>query len=143
MKLPTWTTKAKETRKQTALGQLPHIPDPLLSHQRAEAEVRRSAAGAISTPAAEQTTVVDQLHTGASSAEDKGEACPRHVGNRAIPAQPRQKSRDVVEVPPEDSAVTMCEEAEPTEEAHESGALRGDRDAGSFTRSTSGPASLC
>ena len=102
-----------------------------------------SAAEAINILGAEQITVVDQLHTVASSSEDKDEAFPRRVGNRAMGAQPRLKFLDVVEVQPEGSAVTVREDAEPTREAHESGALLAGRSARFFTRSTSGAATQC
>ena len=82
--------------------------------------------------------MVDQLHTVASSAEDKDEACPRRVGSRAMGAQPRLKFLDAVEVQPEGSAATVREDAEPTREAHESGALLEARSAKCFTGSESG-----
>ena len=87
--------------------------------------------------------MVDQLHTVASSAEDKDEACPRRVGNMAMGAQPRLKFLDAVEVQPEGSAVTVREDAEPTREAYESGALLAGRSARFFTISTSGAAIQC
>ena len=47
-----------------------------------------SAAEEINTLAAEQNTVVDQLHTVASSAEDTEEACPRRLEAGACDLSP-------------------------------------------------------
>ena len=97
-----------------------------------------SAAEAINTLVAEQNTVVDQLHMVVSSAEDTDEVCPRRVGSRGMRPQPRLRFLDAAEVQPEGSVVTMREDAEPTGEAHESGALLEARSAKFFTGSESG-----
>ena len=55
-----------------------------------------SAAEEINTLAAEHNTVVDQLHTVDSSAEDTEEACPRRVGSRRMRPQPRLRFLDAV-----------------------------------------------
>ena len=102
-----------------------------------------SADEAINTRAAEQNTVVDHPHTVASSAEDTEEVCPRRVGSRGMRPQPRLRFLDAAEVQPEGSAVTVREDADPTREAHESGALLEARSAKCFTGSESGAETHC